>query len=82
MGSKDFEDGLRIAITHSGDQDSTEAIAGNLLSLLYPRQVFEHRWAQEVGGRDIIGQLAVDQPMAGWRSSDEAARQWEWYPGW
>ena len=82
LAGKDFEDGLRIAVTHSGDSDSTGAIAGNLLGLLYPRQVFEHRWAQEVGGRDIIAKLAVDLPMARWWSSDEAARQWERYPGW
>jgi hypothetical protein len=53
-----------------------------LISSGYPRQVFEHRWAQEVGGRDIIAKLAVDLLMARWWSSEEAARQWTTYPGW
>lgn len=82
LAGKDFEDGLRIAVTRSGGSDSTGAIAGNLLGLLYPRQVFEHRWAQKVGGRGIIAKLAVDLPMAQWWSSEEAALQWTSYPGW
>jgi ADP-ribosylglycohydrolase len=82
LAGRDFENGLRIAVTHSGDSDSTGAIAGNLLGLLYPRQVFEHRWAKEVGGREIIAKLAVDLPMARWWSSEEAERQWATYPGW
>lgn len=82
LAATDFEDGLRIAVMHSGDSDTTGAIAGNLLGLLYPRQVFEHRWGQEVGGRELIAKLAVDLPMARWWSSEEAERQWATYPGW
>lgn len=40
--AKGFQDGLRIAVTHSGDSDSTGAIAGNLLGLLYPDEVMHH----------------------------------------
>jgi len=53
-----FERGLQIAVTHSGDSDSTGAIAGNLLGLLYPDQVFEHRWSGELGGSDLISRSA------------------------
>src|SRR5690554_4371725 len=35
LAGRDLEDGLRIAVTHSGDSDSTGAIAGNMLGLIY-----------------------------------------------
>lgn len=78
---KGFEDGLRIAVTHSGDSDSTGAIAGNLLGILYPDQVFDHPWAKEVGGRELITQLACDLPLAKYWSSREAEAQFDAYPG-
>lgn len=58
----DFERGLQIAVTHTGDSDSTGAIAGNLLGLLYSNQIFAHRWSTEIGGADLIercGELAL-----------------------
>ena len=39
-----FEEGLCIAVTHSGDSDSTAAIAGNLLGLVFPDEVLAHPW--------------------------------------
>lgn len=73
--AEDFEHGLRIAVTHSGDSDSTGAIAGNMLGLLYPHQVFSHPWAGQVGGRDIIAKLAVDLPLAQYWTPEIAASQ-------
>ena len=73
--AEDFEHGLRIAVTHSGDSDSTGAIAGNMLGLLYPNQVFSHPWAGHVGGRDIIAKLAVDLPLAQYWTPEIAASQ-------
>lgn len=81
MAAKNFEDGLRIAVTHSGDSDSTGAIAGNMLGLLYPDQIFRHRWAKEVGGRDLIARIALDLPLSPYWAS-EADNQFERYPGW
>lgn len=79
--AKDFEDGLRIAVTHSGDSDSTGAIAGNLLGILFPEQVFSHPWAKEIGGRDLISSLALDLPQSSYWGSREAETQFEAYPG-
>jgi len=31
LGAKDFEDGIILAVNHSGDSDSTGSITGNLL---------------------------------------------------
>ncbi|MDW3116926.1 MAG: ADP-ribosylglycohydrolase family protein [Roseovarius pacificus] len=78
---KNFEEGLCIAVTHSGDSDSTGAIAGNLLGILYPDQVFAHRWKNEVGGADLILPLALDLPQARYWEPREASAQFENYPG-
>lgn len=56
-----FEHGLKIAVTHGGDSDSTGAIAGNMLGLLDPVAVLHHRWAGAVECADIITRLALDQ---------------------
>lgn len=78
---KSFEHGLRIAVTHSGDTDSTAAIAGNMLGLMYPDQVFAHRWFSEVGGRDLIAPIALCLPYARHWGTKEAALQSAKYPG-
>jgi ADP-ribosylglycohydrolase/protein-tyrosine phosphatase len=54
-----LDEGLQIALRHSGDCDSTAAISGNMLGLLYPEEVFAHPLIGELGGRDIIAPLAV-----------------------
>ena len=55
-----FEEGVRIAVTHGGDSDSTGAIAGNMLGLLHPDETLGHRWAESVECADIIARLARD----------------------
>jgi len=81
LNGRDFEDGLRIAVTHSGDSDSTGAIAGNLLGIFYPDQVLEHRWAREVGGRHLIGPLALDLPLARFWTSEIEFQATSYPPG-
>lgn len=75
----DFEEGLRIAVTHGGDSDSTGAIAGNALGLLFPDQVLAHRWARQVECADLVERLSRDLAltMSGHMSSLEPS-----YPGW
>lgn len=46
-----------------------------MLGLLFPNQVFSHSWAQQVGGREMLAQLAVDLPMARYWSPEQAAQQ-------
>jgi ADP-ribosyl-[dinitrogen reductase] hydrolase len=48
LAGESFEDALRMAVTHSGDSDSTGAIAGNMLGLMAPDQVLGHRWTAQV----------------------------------
>ena len=60
LATSDLESGLHCAVFHSGDSDSTGAIAGNLLGLLYPEQAFEHRWSEQIECRETILRLAND----------------------
>ena len=57
---KSFEHALQIAVTHSGDSDSTGAIAGNMLGLNYPAQVLAHSWGAAIEVRDLIERIFVD----------------------
>ncbi|MDM7459319.1 MAG: ADP-ribosylglycohydrolase family protein [Paracoccus sp. (in: a-proteobacteria)] len=81
LTAPDFETGLRIAVTHSGDSDSTGAIAGNLLGLLYPDQVMAHPWRRQVECADLVMRLATDLHRA--RQPDEAFTRdlLPFYPG-
>ncbi len=54
LAGEGFEPALRIAVTHGGDSDSTGAIAGNMLGLMYPDEVLTHRWTMLVECRDLI----------------------------
>jgi ADP-ribosyl-[dinitrogen reductase] hydrolase len=80
LAGDSFENALLIAATHSGDSDSTAAIAGNMLGLLDPSAVFQHTWADLVEGADIISRLVRDY---GEISSDFAAAEklFDVYPG-
>ncbi len=75
-----FEQGLVMAVTHGGDSDSTGAIAGNMLGLLYPEQVFSHKWARQVECADLVLRLARDLTRK--PDTEEAEALWPLYPGW
>lgn len=81
LAASNFEEGLRIAVTHSGDSDSTGAIAGNLLGLLYPEQVMTHPWRRQIECADLIGRVTIDLHRA--RHPDAAFERdlWRFYPG-
>lgn len=81
LATSNLEDGLRCAVTHSGDSDSTGAIAGNLLGLLYPDQVFEHPWSGKIECRDLILQIALDLVEAPYWSHEEIDEKTGRYPG-
>lgn len=51
-------DALSLAVTHSGDSDSTGAICGNLLGALYGEAALPPALAATVEGRDIVLRIA------------------------
>jgi ADP-ribosylglycohydrolase len=60
LAGKTFDDALHVAVLHSGDSDSTGAIAGNMMGLVNPIAAQEHRWAPVIEGADIITRLVRD----------------------
>lgn len=62
--ARNFAHGLTIAVTHSGDSDSTGAIAGNALGLMFPDQVRGHLWASQVECANLIAGVARDLALA------------------
>ncbi|MFF1820046.1 ADP-ribosylglycohydrolase family protein [Kribbella sp. NPDC058245] len=74
-----FLDALALAVTHSGDSDSTGSICGNILGALHGEAALPPELVFAVEGRPVILQLADDfvlefsQPQrlhseAGWRA--------------
>lgn len=55
-----FEEGLIMAVNHSGDSDSTGSIAGNLLGLMYGLDAIPSRWLKDLELRDAIEKIARD----------------------
>jgi ADP-ribosylglycohydrolase len=49
-----FARGVRLAVNHSGDSDSTGAIAGNILGALLGRGAIPGGWLEEVEMREVI----------------------------
>lgn len=82
LATKDFEGGLRCAVTHSGDSDSTGAIAGTLLGLIYPDQTLQHSWGKVVECRDLIATIAADLAAAPTWDQSDAEAVFVRYPGW
>jgi ADP-ribosyl-[dinitrogen reductase] hydrolase len=60
LAGKTFDDALQIAVMHSGDSDSTGAIAGNMMGLIDPLASLRHRWAPVIEGADAITRLVRD----------------------
>lgn len=81
LATENLEDGLRVAVLHSGDSDSTGAIAGNLLGLLYPEETLRHDWGSEIECREWICCMPYDLQRVMSASEVELDELWETYPG-
>ena len=60
LGAKDFEDGIILAVNHSGDSDSTGSITGNLLGAAAGVEAIPDRWLAHLELRSTIEALADD----------------------
>ena len=56
---EDLTAALRMAANHSGDSDSTAAIAGNIMGALLGAQAIPPRWLEVLELRDTIDRLAT-----------------------
>lgn len=88
LGAPNFEEGVVLAVNHSGDSDSTGAIAGNLLGLVGGEQCLPQQWLDGLELRQVITELADDlfdcrnwSIGSGAQKEDFDQRVWEKYPG-
>ena len=89
LAANDLEAGLRLAVNHDGDSDSTGAMTGNLLGAIHGVESIPRRWQQQLELRDVIALMADDLatypqwPVGQFHPPSEANTYWlERYPGW
>jgi hypothetical protein len=56
--TKTFEEGVLLAVNHSGDSDSTGSIAGNLLGAIHGEDSIPSRWLNGLELRELIARVA------------------------
>lgn len=74
LACPDPEAALSLAVTHSGDSDSTGAITGNLLGAALGEHAIPSRWLDALELRDVIGAVADDVAAAVLDGDIDAAR--------
>jgi ADP-ribosylglycohydrolase len=52
--ARHFRDAVALAVNHSGDSDSTGAIAGNILGAFYGEACLPPEWLEALEGRDVL----------------------------
>lgn len=68
----DVRAALLLSVNHSGDSDSTGAVAGNLLGAIHGVSGLPMDWVSAVEGRDVLVQVADDLVM-NYRLGDRSA---------
>ncbi|MCR4672296.1 MAG: ADP-ribosylglycohydrolase family protein [Lachnospiraceae bacterium] len=59
----DFSEGLRAAVNHRGDSDSTGAVTGNILGALLGYEAIEDKWKKDLEISEVILEIADDLCM-------------------
>jgi ADP-ribosylglycohydrolase len=81
LTAENFADGVLLAANHTGDSDSTAAIAGNLLGAMYGEAAIPQGWLAELELREEIARIADDLYGIGTGAItiEQASAS---YPGW
>jgi len=77
VAKDDFARGVRLAVNHSGDSDSTGSIAGQILGIQLGPDAIPAQWLDTLELREVIEQVA-DDLAAGVEAIPDV---WERYPG-
>jgi len=65
LSTRNFEEGVVLAVNHSGDSDSTGLLTGHLLGAVQGMSVIPERWLAPLELRDVLEQLADDLLFSG-----------------
>jgi ADP-ribosylglycohydrolase len=81
--AQDFEHGVRLAVNHGGDSDSTGSMTGQLLGTMMGEEAIPRRWAGKVELGWLVRELADDLCDRGeWLfEGDELPAIWTKYAG-
>jgi ADP-ribosylglycohydrolase len=60
VAGDDFAKGIRLAVNHSGDSDSTGSITGNILGALLGEKAIPKEWLDKLELKDVIRQVGND----------------------
>lgn len=78
----DFEQGVQLAVNHDGDSDSTGAITGNILGIIYGLDSIPARWLEPLELKSVIETVAADLwSSKQWYSYMDDEQAWQRYPG-
>jgi ADP-ribosylglycohydrolase len=78
----DLADGLRLAVNHSGDSDSTGSICGNILGARDGLAAIPQRWLRDLELRELIERL-TDDLLAELSETPPSTPDWfDRYPAW
>lgn len=64
LGARDFDHGIRLAVNHSGDSDSTGSITGNLLGTAWGIDTIARTWLDPLELASEITEVADDLASA------------------
>ena len=88
LAAPDFETGVRLAVNHDGDSDSTAALAGNLLGAMHGVDTIPRRYTIALEARRTIVEMAddlatfPDWPIGEFMPDSDEADYWKRrYPG-
>lgn len=80
LAARDFDEGVLLAVNHSGDSDSTGSIAGNILGAAHGVDSIPRDWTERLELREVIETVADDLLLAATPGAPGRERLAERYP--
>lgn len=83
--SDDFASGVRMAVNHDGDSDTTGSLVGQMLGAMHGEESIPAHWLRDIEAQELISKMSDDlcaYPEWNLENSTHADRIWGRYPGW
>jgi len=58
--AENYKEGVLMAVNHSGDSDSTGAITGNILGMIYGMDGIPDNWIEHLEVKNLISEMSKD----------------------